>query len=35
MIKAVTGTKDTLPGEINKWKYLENIVQDDFFEFQL
>lgn len=30
MIKAVTGTKDTLPGEINKWKYLENIVRDIF-----
>ena len=33
MIKAVTGTKDTLPGEINKWKYLENIVQDVFSQF--
>ena len=33
MIKAVTGTKDTLPGEINKWKYLENIVQDIFSYF--
>jgi len=33
MIKAVTGTKDILPGEINKWKYLENIVQDVFSHF--
>ena len=33
MIKAITGTKDTLPGEINKWKYLENIVRDIFSYF--
>jgi histidyl-tRNA synthetase len=33
MIKAVTGTKDTLPGEINKWKFLENIVQNVFSHF--
>jgi len=33
MIKAVTGTKDTLPGDINKWKYLENIVQEVFCHF--
>jgi histidyl-tRNA synthetase len=33
MIKAVTGTKDTLPGDINKWKYLEKIVQDTFSNF--
>ena len=33
MIKAVTGTKDTLPGEINKWKHLENIVRDIFSYF--
>jgi histidyl-tRNA synthetase len=33
MIKAVTGTKDTLPGEINKWKYLENIVRNIFSYF--
>jgi histidyl-tRNA synthetase len=33
MIKAVTGTKDTLPGEINRWKYLENIAQDIFSYF--
>jgi histidyl-tRNA synthetase len=33
MIKAVTGTKDTLPGDINKWKYLENIVQEVFSHF--
>jgi histidyl-tRNA synthetase len=33
MIKAVTGTKDTLPGEIKRWRYLENIVQDIFSYF--
>jgi histidyl-tRNA synthetase len=33
MIKAVTGTKDTLPYEINRWKYLENIVRDIFSYF--
>lgn len=33
MIKAVTGTKDTLPGEINKWKYLESIVRNIFSYF--
>jgi histidyl-tRNA synthetase len=33
MIKAVTGTKDTLPGEINKWRYLENIVHEIFANF--
>ena len=33
MIKAVTGTKDILPGEINKWKYLEYIVRDIFSIF--
>jgi histidyl-tRNA synthetase len=33
MIKAITGTKDTLPGEINKWKFIENIVRDIFSNF--
>jgi histidyl-tRNA synthetase len=33
MIKAITGTKDILPGEIIKWKYLENIVQSIFSSF--
>lgn len=28
MIKAITGTKDTLPGEINKWYYIENLVKE-------
>lgn len=26
MIKAITGTKDILPIDIPKWKYLENLV---------
>src|SRR5690554_2543540 len=26
MIKAITGTKDILPSDISKWRYLENIV---------
>lgn len=33
MIKAVTGTKDILPSEINRWYYLENIVKEVFFNF--
>lgn len=33
MIKAVTGTKDILPLEIQKWKYLEQIVNDTFTRF--
>ena len=28
MIKAITGTKDILPFDIQKWKYLENIVNN-------
>jgi hypothetical protein len=28
MIKAVTGTKDILPSEINRWYHLENIVKE-------
>jgi histidyl-tRNA synthetase len=27
MIKAITGTKDILPSEINRWRYLESIVE--------
>lgn len=30
MIKAVTGTKDILPADIPRWKYLENIVEQIF-----
>lgn len=33
MIKAVTGTKDILPAEIPKWKYLEAIVHKIFKNF--
>lgn len=33
MIKAVTGTKDILPAEIPKWKYLESVVQTVFKNF--
>lgn len=33
MIKAVTGTKDILPSEINRWYYLENIVKEVFANF--
>ena len=33
MIKAIKGTKDILPEEIKNWKYLENIVQKVFRDF--
>ncbi len=33
MIKALKGTKDILPDEIKNWKYLENIVQSIFNDF--
>ncbi len=33
MIKAVTGTKDILPQEINKWKLLESVVCGIFSNF--
>lgn len=33
MIKAITGTKDILPSEINRWYYLENIVKELFTNF--
>lgn len=33
MIKAVTGTKDILPSEISKWKFLESTVQNIFKNF--
>jgi histidyl-tRNA synthetase len=33
MIKAVTGTKDILPEEIPRWKYLENVVVKVFTNF--
>ncbi len=33
MIKAVTGTKDILPQEISRWKYLEDLVRQIFSSF--
>lgn len=33
MIKAITGTKDILPEEVVKWRYLEKIVHDIFERF--
>jgi len=33
MIKAITGTKDILPQEISRWKYLENLVHQIFTDF--
>ncbi|MFH1196063.1 MAG: histidine--tRNA ligase [bacterium] len=33
MIKAITGTKDILPGDIPKWRQLENIVLDTMRRF--
>lgn len=33
MIKAVTGTKDILPADIPKWKYLEGILNSVFSRF--
>lgn len=33
MIKAVTGTRDTLPIDIPKWNYLQSIVQSVFSKF--
>lgn len=33
MIKAITGTKDILPEDIQKWVYLENIVQSIMSNF--
>lgn len=33
MIKAVTGTKDILPADIPRWKYLENTVERIFSNF--
>lgn len=33
MIKAVTGTKDILPADISKWRYLESIVHAVFKNF--
>ncbi|MGK9475193.1 histidine--tRNA ligase [Melioribacter sp. OK-6-Me] len=33
MIKAVTGTKDILPGDIPKWRYIENLVRTTFEKF--
>ena len=33
MIKAVTGTKDILPSDIPRWKYLEKTVERIFSNF--
>lgn len=33
MIKAVTGTKDILPADISKWRYLEELVRTEFSKF--
>ncbi len=33
MIKAVTGTKDILPTDISRWKYLEQTVEKIFQNF--
>ncbi|MDR3626756.1 MAG: histidine--tRNA ligase [Ignavibacteriaceae bacterium] len=33
MLKAITGTKDILPSEITKWKYLETLVADVFTSY--
>jgi len=33
MIKAVTGTRDTLPTDIPKWNFLESIVESVFSKF--
>ncbi len=33
MIKAITGTKDILPSDIPKWRYIENLVRTTFEKF--
>lgn len=33
MIKAITGTKDILPSDISKWKYLESVVEKTMKSF--
>jgi len=33
MIKSVTGTKDLLPADNPRWKYLERIVEQVFTNF--
>ncbi len=33
MIKSVTGTKDILPSDIPRWKYLEKVVEQVFVNF--
>lgn len=33
MIRAVTGTKDILPADISKWRFLESVVQSVFKNF--
>jgi histidyl-tRNA synthetase len=33
MIKAITGTKDILPFDISKWRYLENVIREKMQSF--
>ena len=33
MIKTIAGTKDTLPDEISRWNYIENLVHSVMLEF--
>lgn len=33
MIKAITGTKDILPNEINRWRFLEELARKEFAKF--
>lgn len=33
MIKAITGTRDILPTDIAKWRYLEGLVREEFSKF--
>lgn len=33
MIKSITGTKDILPAEIQRWKFLENVIENVFTSF--
>ena len=33
MIKAITGTKDILPSDVVKWRYLEELVRREFAKF--
>jgi len=33
MIKAITGTKDILPAEVSKWRFLEELARKEFVKF--